>query len=121
MWVSIGGTLENFEADERHCSREATASRDTPMDEPLFAVCMFERGWRETYREDPTLAAVSPVATVRSRVNVRAHPSRSGEILTGLSAGQRAQLLGREGDWYHVRLSDGEEGYVSARWTQPLD
>ena len=44
-----------------------------------------------------------------------------GEILTGLSAGQRAQLLGREGDWYHVRLSDGEEGYVSARWTQPLD
>jgi hypothetical protein len=121
MWVSVGGTLASFENDERHCTEEATGAAKAPIDEPLFAVCMFERGWREAHAEDATLAAVSPVSTVRSKVNVRAHPSKSSEILAGLPAGQRAQLLGQEGEWYHVRLHDGEEGYVSARWTQPLD
>jgi hypothetical protein len=121
VWVSVGGALESFEDDERHCVEEARGTLGAPMDEPLFAVCMFERGWRETHGEDPTLAAVSPVSAVRSKVNVRAHPSKSSEIRAGLPPGQRAQLLGQEGEWYHVRLHDGEEGYVSARWTQPLD
>jgi len=121
MWVSIGGSLTDFQADERHCATEATPATGRPMDEPLFSVCMFERGWRETHGEDPTLAAVSPLSTVRSRVNVRSVPSTSGQILTALPVGQRAQLLGQEGEWYHVRLSDGEEGYVSARWTEPQD
>jgi hypothetical protein len=50
------------------------------------------------------MVAVAPVPTVNSKENVRSQPSRSAEILSGLPA----QLLGQEGEWYHVRLSDGK-------------
>ena len=120
MWVSVGGELEAFADDETWCSEQARAGEDAPLDELLFSVCMFDRGWRETRGEDPSVAAVMPAERVRSRVNVRAHPSSASQIVTALAVGERAQLLGREGDWYHVRLPNGHEGYVSADWTRTL-
>ena len=121
IWVSVGGDLANFEDDEEHCIDQSTAEADAPLDDRLFAVCMFARGWRENQGVKPTLAVVSPSQKVRSRVNVRAKPSESSNVLSALAAGERAQLLGREGDWYHVRLRNGKEGYVSTRWTRTIN
>ena len=38
MWVSTGGQLENFDADEAWCTEQSTAAEDAPLDELLFSI-----------------------------------------------------------------------------------
>ncbi|MBW2448664.1 MAG: SH3 domain-containing protein, partial [Deltaproteobacteria bacterium] len=54
---------------------------------------------------------------VRSRVVVRAAPSRAGADVGSFRPGDRARLLEADGDWHHIELEDGVKGYVSAKWT----
>jgi len=125
LWVSTGGELENFGGDERECLDHATEEEGAALDEQLFAVCMFTKGWRVAGEATPriekpkqVIASVAPRSGLRSNVNVRTRPSTDSPVLTALASDDRAQLLGRDGDWYHVRLPNGKQGYVSARWTR---
>jgi hypothetical protein len=57
-----------------------------------------------------TLAREVPV---RTALVVRARPSTTAAIVDRVAAGQKVQLLGRSGDWAHVR-DRGHEGWTTA-------
>jgi hypothetical protein len=68
----------------------------------------------------PTARADSVVCSERvtSRVLLRQEPLAASRVLGGLRPGERAEHLGSESAWHHVRLEDGTTGFVSAAWTE---
>lgn len=60
---------------------------------------------------------VTPSSRVTSYVNVRSEPKIDGNIVGSLSPGESAVCLNSFPHWYHVRLDDGTEGFVSKTWT----
>ncbi len=71
----------------------------------------------------PTLAVpdIVPTERVVRWVNVRAGPDSSSEVVAKLAPGDSADLVEIVPAWYHVRLDDGSEGYVSRAWTMRSD
>ncbi len=62
---------------------------------------------------------IRPISAVVTSVNVRAAPDTSQDNVIGsMMPGQEAEFLGSVPYFYHVRLSNGTEGFVSKRWTQ---
>lgn len=53
-------------------------------------------------------------------LNVRSGPGTEYEIVGGLGYDQWATVLGREGDWYRVRLQSGVEGWVAGWFSRVL-
>mgnify|MGYP001451351513 CR=1 FL=1 len=47
-----------------------------------------------------------------SQLNLRGGPSTSAQVLGKLAAGTSLRVLGRQGEWSQVQLSDGRRGYV---------
>ena len=65
--------------------------------------------------------AFGQTATVQEDTNVREKPTRSSDIVTTVSSGDQVDLLSpkpRRG-YYHIRTSDGDEGWALARNLQP--
>lgn len=61
---------------------------------------------------------VIPTDRVDTAVLVRQGPSTATPIVARLKPGQSAEVLDEVPGWYHVRLPDGTEGYVSKAWTR---
>ena len=61
---------------------------------------------------------VVPTDRVETAVLVRQGPSTATPIVARLKPGQSAEVLDEVPGWYHVRLPDGVEGYVSKAWTR---
>lgn len=66
-----------------------------------------------------TLLAISAFsqnyATVNTtELNVRDKASKSGNVVEVLSRGDEAKIIGRNGNWYEIELSDGRTGYASS-------
>ena len=61
---------------------------------------------------------VVPTDRVESAVLVRQGPNTATPIVARLKPGQSAEVLDEVPGWYHVRLPDGTEGYVSKAWTR---
>lgn len=81
-----------------------------------------------TSTNTPTATATATptvFAVVRSqlRVNVRGGPGTDHDIVNILEPGSGVQILSEneEGDWYRVRLGDGERGWISARLLQVVN
>jgi uncharacterized protein YgiM (DUF1202 family) len=55
-----------------------------------------------------------------ARVNLRTGPSTRNEIIYEVPSGQIMTILGTNpaGDWYHVRLANGQTGWMSAEFLQ---
>ncbi|MBQ7455262.1 MAG: SH3 domain-containing protein [Clostridia bacterium] len=57
-----------------------------------------------------------PLATVQSEngkgVNLRAKPSTGADILATCPVGTKAEILAVSGSWAHVRLENGQSGYM---------
>ena len=69
----------------------------------------------------PAIAYASeivPTDRVETAVLVRQGPSTTTPIVARLKPGQSAEVLDEVPGWYHVRLPDGTEGYVSKAWTR---
>jgi hypothetical protein len=62
-------------------------------------------------------AEITPSDRVVTRVNVHAGPSTVETVVGKLQPGDRAELLSVVPNWYHIRLTDGIEGFVSRTWT----
>jgi uncharacterized protein YraI len=64
----------------------------------------------------PVLLPQPGYVTTAGLVNMRASPSTSGALLGQVAAGTVLSVLGRNpaGNWYHVRLSTGETGWMFA-------
>jgi beta-lactamase superfamily II metal-dependent hydrolase len=67
-----------------------------------------------------TGSIVTPVDDVVSRVVIRASGSSGSGDIGSLRPGEHAELLGSVPSWYHIRASNGMEGFVSKRWTRVL-
>lgn len=66
-----------------------------------------------------TLVTIVPsnIAVVSVDVaNVRSGPSVDSSIIAKLEYGTQVPIIGRQADWYKVKLTDGREGYVAAGW-----
>ena len=64
-------------------------------------------------------AAEAVIATVRvtaSALNVRATPSTDADVVTQVKKNQSLSVLQRDQSWVKVRLANGEEGWVAARF-----
>ena len=74
-----------------------------------------------TATAQPTLAVLPPGAlrgtvTGETRLNVRAAPETTAEIIAKLPPGEQVVLIGRNaaGDWLQIQLPDGRTGWVAA-------
>ena len=63
--------------------------------------------------------AATGTATVGS-LRVRQKPDKNSEIIEIISAGQKVEILGTEGDWYKVRYNN-VVGYVSKTYISTTD
>jgi hypothetical protein len=64
----------------------------------------------------PTPARLTAVVNAGQRVNMRAAPSSTAQVITGVDPGTRLTLLGSSADgaWANVELADGRQGWISA-------
>lgn len=55
-------------------------------------------------------------ATTQGQVNMRTEPNLDAAVIVQVGGGERMTVLGRnpEGNWYHVRLSNGQTGWMFA-------
>jgi len=60
---------------------------------------------------------VIPSNDVQNHVNVRASNSAGSEIINTLHPGESAEYIESVPYWHKVRCDNGDEGYVSKRWT----
>ena len=49
-------------------------------------------------------------------VNMRAGPGTANGVVATLRLGTHAEVIGSEGNWSHIRLDDGTEGWMSANY-----
>jgi Bacterial SH3 domain len=63
---------------------------------------------------------VVPGPDVTTRVIVRVSASGESAQIGSLTPGQQAELIGTVPNWYEVRLSNGQQGFVSRRWTKVI-
>lgn len=67
---------------------------------------------------EPTIV---PSERVVRWVNVRTAPDSAATAIAQFKPGERLELIEIIPAWYHVRLPDGREGYVSRAWTDEAD
>ena len=75
----------------------------------LLAVCATAAA--PALAEAPVLSGVVRNLNGGSYVNLRAHPAYFGAILARISLGTEVEIVGREGDWYAVKVC-GMSGYM---------
>ncbi|WP_242128499.1 SH3 domain-containing protein [Sphingobium sp. Sx8-8] len=63
---------------------------------------------------------VKPTERVTTAVIVRQGPSTNTAVLSRLRPGEAAEVIDEVPGWYHVRLADGTDGYVSKTWTNEV-
>ena len=54
--------------------------------------------------------------TDQLKLTVRTHPSRDGSIITVLSSGNEVEVASSSDEWSRILLSDGNQGWVLARY-----
>lgn len=59
------------------------------------------------------VGAAQQVVVTGKTVNIRAGPGTSHAVVTKASQGSSFALLGNSGDWYKVKLSSGQTGWVA--------
>ncbi len=72
-----------------------------------------------TFTPAPAFTPTAPLGSVLADpLNFRAGPALDYEIIDTLPKGTRLELLARNqpGDWLHVRLDNGQEGWVYAEY-----
>lgn len=53
-------------------------------------------------------------------LNLRAGPGTQHSVVGGLAQSETATVLGKEGDWYRIRLTSGTEGWVASWYSRIL-
>lgn len=53
-------------------------------------------------------------------LNVRAAASLSAAIITKVNPGDKLDLLEEKPSWYHIKLPDGKDGWISAQYAKKL-
>jgi hypothetical protein len=53
-----------------------------------------------------------------SRLNVREQPTTSAAAVARVKKGERLEVLGRDGEWFQVRVADGATGWVHGKYVR---
>lgn len=75
--------------------------------------------WLTSYTNDETSRIHTEIISQTDGLNFRSSPSIDAPILSRMSAGERASLLNRNGEWLHVQLN-GTKGWVYAEYTSEV-
>lgn len=100
---------------------EAPAETPAPSEAPVMALSVEPVSAPEPMPEptpEPTEAPAEPTQpgyVDADELNLRAEPSREGEILGEYTRGQRLEIVGEPGEWAHVRIG-GADGYMLAEY-----
>jgi competence protein ComEC len=81
------------------------------------ALCLAQR----VYADPATPACVAPSSDVTTSVTIRQAPTTSSGAVGRLSIGQQLPVTGEVPNWIQVTVSPGVSGFVSKRWTDPID
>ena len=55
-------------------------------------------------------------AVTGAGVNMRSGPGTSHEVIATLPLGAKAEVIESDGNWNHIRLEDGTDGWMSANY-----
>jgi uncharacterized protein YgiM (DUF1202 family) len=58
------------------------------------------------------------IAVTGTSANIRSGAGNEFSIITIVKQGDKLILLGEYGDWYHVRLENGQEGWINNRFVK---
>jgi uncharacterized protein YgiM (DUF1202 family) len=58
--------------------------------------------------------ATKTVIVLTDGLNFRDKPKKGATVIRGLDKGEKLVLIEEADGWYHVKTSDGTEGYISA-------
>ncbi len=102
---------------------ERLATLSTKVDELEAEVASLRGGSTDgtstTDSNDGDTAATGETLTITgNNVNLRSAASTNGDVIATLSEGTEVTQIGEEGDWYQVRTSDGQTGYVSSTYAE---
>ncbi len=75
--------------------------------------------WLTSYTEESAPTKHTEIISQTDALNFRSNPSIDAPILTRMSAGERATLLSRNGEWLYVQLN-GTKGWVYAQHTSEV-
>lgn len=56
------------------------------------------------------------VRVTGSRLNVRSQPTTASATVSRVKKGEKLIVLGRDGEWVQVKLANGTDGWVNARY-----
>jgi hypothetical protein len=105
-------------ADGRHLPISAVISPTETVGGALIALASTRPAETVTVSASVGLAEPPLVEVTGRQVNLRDSPSTQGAVLTALGQGERAELIGADGNgWVLIRaVATGIEGYMSDRF-----
>ena len=92
---------------EKFGKKEEPATAEIPQEQALRE----EPTYPPTYQPAPE-PVLPTVFVVASMVNIRTGPGMKSKVVTTVRKGDELELLGEEGSWCNVRLSNGMEGWI---------
>ncbi len=86
----------------------------------LLAIMLFPSAGMQGQTPTPTEIPLVAVIHANQNINVRSRPSTDSPVLRVISPDQKVIILGQNdsGTWYHVRLYDYTDGWISAALVQ---
>ena len=67
---------------------------------------------------EPVVPETEMVSVTASVVNIRSGPGTKNKVVTTVRMGDELEMLGEEGSWYNVKLSNGTEGWIYKKFVQ---
>ncbi len=74
---------------------------------------------RAATRTVPAVSAGDAVVITAGRLNVRSGPGTKNPVQFAVRRGDRVSVIEKSGGWFHIRTADGEEGWLSGKYTKP--
>jgi hypothetical protein len=110
-------------ADGRHLSISAVISPTETAGDALIALASTRPAETVTMSASVGMAEPPLVEVTGRQVNLRASPSTQGAVLAALGQGDRAELIGADGNgWVLIRaLATGIEGYMSDQFVSVVN
>ncbi|OGY27076.1 MAG: hypothetical protein A2Z42_01730 [Candidatus Woykebacteria bacterium RBG_19FT_COMBO_43_10] len=71
-------------------------------------------------KEKPTTNQVQILSTPTGILNVRSGPGLNNSVIAKINPGEKYQLLNEKPEWYKIKLSSGETGWISSQYAKKL-
>ncbi len=105
LWIAAGGWGLWLLADSRKRKKQGFSLGLAAL---LLAILPFSlASSRASYEASPGIAIL-----MEPEIALRKAPDKESQVVMDLHEGARLRLVDQIGDWYEIRLGDGEEGWL---------